>query len=155
LHASALLNLPGGKERLAPELAALEFLWETGQLAEADELLKSLLIDVEVSQKAPLYRLAAKLATRRDMPARELEGRQQALDAKDGRRPEGIAVQAVRSDYRRLLNHYQGQAEALVSLRIAPPAGFREKVVRAADRWRALDRDGAEACRLAARILQT
>ena len=39
-------------------------------------------------------------------------------------------------------------------MRQPPPAGFRAKVVRAADRWRALDRDSAEPCRLAARVLR-
>jgi tetratricopeptide (TPR) repeat protein len=37
---------------------------------------------------------------------------------------------------------------------VRPPADFLARAVRAADRWRALDRDGGDACRAVARILQ-
>ena len=42
----------------------------------------------------------------------------------------------------------------MVTLKVRPPADFLARAVRAADRWRALDRDGGDACRAAARILQ-
>jgi tetratricopeptide (TPR) repeat protein len=62
---------------------------------------------------------------------------------------------ARREDYGKLLEHYQNQLEALVSLKIAAPDGFLTKVVRVADRWRALDGDGDAACQAAGRILQS
>jgi tetratricopeptide (TPR) repeat protein len=40
-------------------------------------------------------------------------------------------------------------------LKLPVPAGFRDKVVRAADRWRALDRDQEKAARAAAAVLRT
>src|SRR5262249_26481155 len=64
-------------------------------------------------------------------------------------------LKAVREDYEKLLAHYQALADALVSLKLPPPADFRARVVRAADRWRALDPDGTSACQAAGRILQT
>jgi hypothetical protein len=155
LYGQALDNLPAGKERPALRLAGLAYLWETGQLAEADALVQGLLADAEETDKPALWRLAAKLASGRDQPARELESLERALDAEFGHLPEVINLQSVRGDYERLLNQYQAQAEALMSLRLAIPANFRGKVVRTADRWRALDPDGSAACRLAARILQT
>jgi tetratricopeptide (TPR) repeat protein len=99
--------------------------------------------------------LGARLASSRNMPAREMECLEQALALEYEHLPEVINLRQVRQEYQTVLNHYQNQAEALVSLKLAEPAGFRAKVIRTADRWRALDRDGDEACRLAASILQT
>jgi cytochrome c-type biogenesis protein CcmH/NrfG len=42
----------------------------------------------------------------------------------------------------------------MVTLKVRPPEGFLVKAVRAADRWRALDRDASGACETVARILQ-
>jgi hypothetical protein len=151
----ALDDLPDDKERLPMRLAGLSFLWQTGQLARADQMLRTLLADAKTSGQPALWRLAAKLAERRDMPGRRLECLEQALALEHEHLPEVINLRQVREDYASLLGHYQAQAQALVSLKLGEPAGFRAKVIRAADRWRALDRDGAEACNLAARILQT
>src|SRR5207237_3019690 len=54
----------------------------------------------------------------------------------------------------RLLGHYQSLADAMTTLKVEPPKDFAAKVVRVADRWRSLDRDSGDACRLAARVLR-
>lgn len=135
--------------------AVLGFLMETNQLAQADRLLRSLLPDARGEQRAALWRLGVQLAEQRDMPARALECLEQALDAEYAHLPEVVNVQQVRQDYDKLLTHYQNLAQALATLKLAEPAGFRAKVIRAADRWRSLDRDGTQACQLAGRVLQT
>jgi tetratricopeptide (TPR) repeat protein len=89
------------------------------------------------------------------MKARELECLEQALDAEYRETPAVINMKAVREDYEKLLTTYQQLADAMVTLKVPPPADFRAKVVRVADRWRALDSDAAKACGLAAQILQT
>jgi tetratricopeptide (TPR) repeat protein len=94
------------------------------------------------------------IAEGRDQKARALECLERALDAEYHQLPDVINIKSVREDYDKLLSHYQNQVEALTSLKIAPPADFVTKVVRVADRWRALDRDGESACQSAARILQ-
>ena len=58
-------------------------------------------------------------------------------------------------DYQRLLAHYQDQAEAMVSLKVAPPPDFLTRVVSAADRWRSLDGEPSDVCQQTAKILQT
>jgi hypothetical protein len=145
----------GEKERRPMKLAALEFFWKTGQLARADGLLNELLRDPELARRAGLWHLGARLAERRTVPARELECLERALDAEFRDPPEVVNLRAVRAGYEKLLSRYQALAESLATLRQPPPAGFRAKVVRAADRWRALDRDSVEPCRLAARVLRT
>ena len=40
------------------------------------------------------------------------------------------------------------------TLKVRPPEGFLAKVVRTADRWRALDREATDACQTTARIVQ-
>jgi tetratricopeptide (TPR) repeat protein len=42
----------------------------------------------------------------------------------------------------------------MVTLQVRPPEGFVAKAVRAADRWRALDRDATDASQAVAAILQ-
>ncbi len=42
----------------------------------------------------------------------------------------------------------------MVALKLTPPPDFLSRVVRAADRWRAVDNDATAACQGAARILQ-
>src|SRR5262249_16934471 len=54
----------------------------------------------------------------------------------------------------RLLSHYQSLAEAMTSLKVEPPRDFVARVVRAADRWRRLDREQGDACRQASGILR-
>jgi ferric-dicitrate binding protein FerR (iron transport regulator) len=151
LYGAVMDGARPAKEDLSLALAGLEFLWGTGQLAEAEQLLGGLLADAELAREPVLWRLARKLAGQRDMPGRELECLERALDLEFLRPPEVIDLQQVRQEYGELLNRYQAQAETLVTLRLAVPADFRAKVVRAADRWRALDRDGDDACTVAAR----
>jgi tetratricopeptide (TPR) repeat protein len=88
------------------------------------------------------------------MTSRSLECLERALDAEFQKLPETIDVQAVRQEYGRLLGHYQGLVDAMNALNVKPPAGFAAKVVRASDRWRALDQGSADACQATARILR-
>ncbi|HMF12752.1 MAG TPA: hypothetical protein VKE94_10615, partial [Gemmataceae bacterium] len=143
------------EERPGLMLAAVEFHAQNGQLEQAERTLQKLLDDPKLAEHGSLWRLAHQLADRRDNKARALECLERALDAEYRRLPEVINIKAVREDYGKLLEHYQNQVDALVSLKLAPPADFVAKTVRAADRWRALDGDGEAACQAAGRILQT
>src|SRR5262249_46460689 len=141
--------------RLPMTLAGLGFLWDSGQYPEADRLLTKLMEDPKLAAKSALWRLGTRLAEKRDLTSRGLACLEQALAAEFAHLPEGVDLKTVRGDYGKLLEHYQGLADAMVALQVKPPADFVAKMVSAADRWRALDRDGAAACQAAARILQT
>jgi predicted Zn-dependent protease len=154
LLAAALKGAPE-KERLALTLAGIGFLMETSQLAEADGLLQKLLDDPKLARRPALWRLKARLAEERDRAPAALAALEQALEYEYQDLPAVIDLRAVRADYGKLLEHYQLLADAMVTLRVAAPADFKAKVVRAADRWRALDREAEPPCRLAGRILQT
>ncbi len=70
-------------------------------------------------------------------PSRELFCLERAVDLEQAagtRTPTGIA-----RDEAALLAGYRAQADAATQLGQPPPAGLKEKVVRAADRWRAVD----------------
>jgi predicted Zn-dependent protease len=142
------------KERAVLSLAAVAFFQETSQLPHADDLLQKLLADDKLARQPGLWRLAADIAQKRDMSARSMECLERALDAEYARLPAVIDLQQVRREYGQLLEHYQALTNAMAALKVRPPAGFLAKVVRSADRWRALDRDGTAACDAAARILQ-
>ena len=65
-----------------------------------------------------------------------------------------VNLQAVRADYNRLLGQYVQLARAIATLEKDPPADLLVRVIRAADRWRALDPDDTAVCRQAALIFQ-
>jgi tetratricopeptide (TPR) repeat protein len=137
------------------QLAGVQFLWQTEQFDRADRLLADLLRDDKLAESPALWRAAAELSQRRDLPAERLARLERALDAEYRHLPEVINLEDVRRDYRSLLDQYQALADAMVTLKVTPPADFTAKVVRTADRWRSLDSDGEPASRSAARILQT
>jgi hypothetical protein len=144
-----------GKERTQLTVAAVEFFQESAQLPQADQLLQKLLADDKLARRADLWRLASEIAQKRDMTGRSLEYLARALDAEYAQLPAVIDLQTVRREYGKLLEHYQTLADAMGTLKVAPSAYFRAKVVRIADRWRSLDREGAEPCQVTARILRT
>jgi tetratricopeptide (TPR) repeat protein len=142
------------KERPPLTLAAVAFYQQSAQLPQADVLLQGLLKDAMLARNPALWRLAAQVAEKRDQGSRSLQYLERALDAEYEKLPEVIDVEQVRRDYGKLLDHYQNLTETMLTLKVDPPAGFRARVIRTADRWRALDRDGDKACQAAARILQ-
>jgi tetratricopeptide (TPR) repeat protein len=144
-----------GTEDLALQAAALAFLMDTHQTAAADRLVEKLLQDPDNSKRPGLWRTAAQLAEQREQPARRLECLEKALELEFANLPELVNLERVRSDYGALLEQYESLAKALVTLKLSVPAGFRDKVVRAADRWRALDREQEKAAHSAATVLRT
>jgi hypothetical protein len=153
LFASAFGGLSDA-ERPALTLAGIEYLWHTGQHARADALLQPLLADAQLGRRSSLWRLAAALTGQRGMLARAAACLEKAMDLEYQDLPEVINLQAVRTDYGALLGHYQQLAAAITLLETQPPQEFLAKVIRAADRWRALDADASGPCQAAARVLQ-
>jgi len=155
--ADEVLNLAlGGAESaegLPATLAAVEYLWSTNQLPRADGLLQPLLDDPKYSQWPALWRLAAMLAEQRGMTARSLSYTERAMQLEYKGLPEVFNVQAVRNEYSQLLTKYQQLAAAVAVPGAAPPRELVAQVIRAADRWRAIDPDPTAACQAAARIL--
>lgn len=88
------------------------------------------------------------------MPDRALACLEKTLEAEFRHRPEVIDLKTVREEYGKLLGHYEKLAEAMLTLKLRPSQDFLTNVVRAADRWRALDPESAGACNTAASILQ-
>jgi Tfp pilus assembly protein PilF len=146
---------PKGQDGLELYRAAVEFLMQTGQNAAAEPLLDALLEDAEHGKRPDLWRLAVALAEQRERHAKALAARRKALDLAYEQQPERINLEQVRRDYSGLLDEYEGLAKSLAKLSLPVPAGFRDQVVRAADRWRSLDRDQEAACQQCARVLHT
>jgi tetratricopeptide (TPR) repeat protein len=152
--AVALDKISDAKDKTWMTLGGIEFLKKTGQFARADQLVTELLQDAKMNKSPALWRMAAELAQKRDMTARSLECLENALEREFTNLPEVIDLQQVRKDYARVLEYYQGLADAMVALKLKPPPGFLTRVVRTADRWRALDREATSACQIAAAILR-
>jgi tetratricopeptide (TPR) repeat protein len=151
----ALGGIEDKKERDGMQLAGVLFYRETKQLPQADQMLSKLLADPELAQKPQLWRLAGKIAGQRNMTARSMECLEKALDLEYKNLPEIVNLQKVRQDYGQLLGHYESLADALVALQTPPPQGFMAKVIKTADRWRALDPNTEKASNTAAAILRT
>ena len=141
------------EEQLPTTLAAVEYLWHTGQRARADALLQPLMDHKTYAKWPSLWRLAAMLAESRGMTARALSCLEKAMEIEYEDLPEVVNLQVIRQDYGRLLSRYQQLATAIATLEAEPPKRFVGRVVRAADRWRQVDTDPTAACQAAARIL--
>jgi hypothetical protein len=150
----ALDGVAASPERVAVTLAAVAYLTQSRQLARADELLQPLLDDPELARNAALWRLGARLAGQRRQSARAFACLERALEIEHAQPAQRRAPEAVCRDYAALLGHYEQLAGAFATLQQPPPTDFVPRVVRAADRWRALDGDGSAACQCAARIFK-
>lgn len=144
-----------GREQLSVTLTAIEYLMQTRQLVQADALLRPLLDDAQLSRIPSLWRLADKIASERGMTARSVDCLERALDLEYPRLPDVINLEVVRRDYRRLLEQYQAMARTITTMKVPMAPDLLTQVVRAADRWRSLDREEQAPSELAADILQT
>ncbi|HJT76996.1 MAG TPA: hypothetical protein VJ739_07305, partial [Gemmataceae bacterium] len=153
LLSAALARAERGPQRLAVSVAALECLWAVHQDERADHLVQSLLTDPSLARRPALWRLGSALAARRGATERQFACLDRALALDFERLPEVIDLQAVRADYRALLQHFRQEVAARALLGQAAPEDLAARVVSAADRWRVLDPDPTEVCRLAADAL--
>src|SRR5262249_3497951 len=112
LIANALKGV-SDEDRLATTLAAVEYSWQSGQNARADDLLQGLLATRDGEQNASLWHLASAMATQQRKLGRAVVCLDRALEIEYRHLPKLINVQAVRHDYGRLLNAYQQVAFAL------------------------------------------
>jgi len=163
LVADALRDPKDEAERLHVTLVAIEYLIGTGQYEKADSLLTPLLADSRFNGRAMLWRLGSQItadrqgrarAEGRGEPAEAIARLERALEIEYQHLPQVINLQEVRSEYGRLLNHYEWLAGAASTMNIEPPKDLLPRTIRAADRWRALDRDSSQPCEAAARILK-
>lgn len=155
LLSAALDRITDDAERLPTTLAAVAYLWQTSQYVRADDLMQRLSANEKFARLSALQRLAARIAEQRGMTLRAIAHFERALDIEYQRLPNVINLQAVRADYGKLLDHYQWLANAVTTLKMVEPADLRTRVVRATDRWRALDRESSAPCDKAATILKT
>jgi len=154
LFAPTLIGLDAGPERFYGTLTGVDYLYRTTQYARADQLLKTLLDDEKYAAMPDLWRLAARLAEHRGMTARSLAALERAMELEFASMPAVVNLQAIRAEYGQLLTRYQQLADAIATLESEPPKDLIAKVIRSADRWRAIDPEPAQACEFASRILQ-
>ncbi len=155
LLATALRGIDDDADRLTVTATALEFLTATNQNEQADALLLPLLEHANFKKMPLLWRAAARIAERRGLTARSIRCLETALDIEYQNLPSVVNLQQLRGDYGTLLNHYQWLAGAVATMKMEPPTDLLPRTVKAADRWRALDRDNSQPCDQAARVLKT
>ncbi|HEV3204606.1 MAG TPA: VIT domain-containing protein, partial [Gemmataceae bacterium] len=143
------------EDRPATNLAGVEYLWQTGQVARADSLLQPLLNDETVAKRSSIWRLAAWLANQRGAGLESVPYLEKAMEIEFQQLPDVINLQAVRTDYGQLMGRYQALAGAFAAVRAKPPEDFLMRVIAVADRWRSLDPDNTAACHAVAAVLKT
>jgi ferric-dicitrate binding protein FerR (iron transport regulator) len=144
-----------GPERALARLQVVHFYMQTGQTVRADTMLKLVLAEEPFTKSPALWRLASQLAAQRSQLARSVACLELALDLEYADLPPVVNLQAIRAEYSQLLMQYQQVANALALLEKEAPTGFVAKVVRAADRWRALEPEPTQVCQMTAKLLQT
>jgi hypothetical protein len=141
-------------ERKVFALSGLNFLRQHHDAERTEEILNELLADRFIGQFPQLWRLAATLAQKRSAQTRMFACLEKALDLEYRHMPEAVDVQHVRNDYQSLLGHYHQVVQAHQLLEKPVSKELVAKVVKAADRWRAIDPEPTSACQWAAQILQ-
>jgi tetratricopeptide (TPR) repeat protein len=142
------------EELFEATLAAIDFHWAMGKTSRAETLLDLLLEDEVLCRSPYLWRLSAGLASRRENGQVGLARLEKAIELEFRQVVPVVDLDQVRQDYQGLLLRYHRLASAMKTLGVEPPADFPARIVRAADRWRSLDRDNVEPCNLAARTLR-
>ncbi|MBL8796427.1 MAG: FecR domain-containing protein, partial [Planctomycetia bacterium] len=99
LLAAALAKPANDDERLHVTIAAVEYLLGTNQDSRADSLVSPLLTDAQFSKRPGLWRLASRIAERRQQTARAIACLETALDLEFQDLPTVIDLQRVRRDY--------------------------------------------------------
>ena len=87
------------------------------------------------------------LARQRGQSQRAVADLEKALDLEYQQMPELINLEAVRRDYRELLAQYLEVAKAAQTLGQDAPKDLAGRVIRATDRWRALDSEPRKCAR--------
>lgn len=141
-------------KHLATCRVAVNFLRSTGQFDRAEVLLKDLLDRPEYAKIADLWRLSSKNAESRGMTEQSMVALEKALDLEFRAMTGQVDLSQLRSDYGRLLGHYQWLARAAKAVHAPMPADLLPRTIRAADRWRSLDPEARQACDAAAEILK-
>jgi tetratricopeptide (TPR) repeat protein len=152
---AAILAKASDKERNALTLVCVQVQSQRKNFAQADRLLAKLLTDKELAQVPELWRGRSALAKLLGQSAESVRCLEKALDLEYADLPEVVNLESIRTDYRVILEHYQRIAEASALLEKSAPKAFLAKVIRTADRWRLIDPDASEPCKLAGKILQT
>jgi len=153
LLALALTGIKDESERLLTCGAAIEMLTRFREETRAAKLARELLQTPRFAKNSYLWRLGSQLADRTGQTTEAIGCLERALDLEYRHLPEVINLETWRQDYRRLLDHYKSLAGTATEATVAVPE-LIQKVVRAADRWRAHDpTEPSTPCELAAGIL--
>jgi len=135
-------------------MAALRLTSETRQWAEADGIISTMLASRRSHSLPWLWRLGAHIAAQRERTASAAGRMGVALEIEHSLRPKDGNLPAFRADHTNLLQQYGQLATSMATLHPEPPRQVVEGIVRTADRWRSLDADPSQACRLAAAALR-
>jgi tetratricopeptide (TPR) repeat protein len=152
LLAMALKDVPAADRQLVT-LAAVEYLWRTGDLDRADELLQKLLADPGFAKRPVLWRLRSALAAQRGKAAVFVRCMETVVELEYGPTATVLVLPSMRSDFMLLLGSYAELAAAAHAIDVQPPADLLPRIVRAAERWRQLDGNVALPCWAAAQAL--
>ena len=150
----AAVTAAGSQElQVSRTLAAVRYLWSTEQQSRAAAMLEPLLDDGRFGDEPTLWRLAAVMADQRGLGGRAAEYLDRALDLEYAELPDEVDIESIRKDYRRLLEQYRDAADLLAGAGPLERQRVVGRVVRAADRWRSIDQEIGDVCRLAADTL--
>lgn len=140
-------------ERPDVAIVAIRRMAAAGRKAEADRLLSAVMDHEWLRDSARLWRFGAALAEEAGQKQKALSRLERAISIEFRNRPEVINLQTVRQTYSDLLRRLEETADAAITLDQDFPPDLAQRVMRAADQWRAMEDDETQACQTAARIL--
>jgi tetratricopeptide (TPR) repeat protein len=135
-------------------VAGVQYLRLTGRNEAALRYLRAFLDDPQMARQSGYWRLYAAVAQQQGSSAESLEGLEHAIDLEYADLAGVVNLATVRHDHGMLFMEFTRVADASRALGVSSPEGFVRRVIRAADRWRALDTDDTAACRAATAVLE-
>ena len=136
------------------QLSAIQMFSQGGRNDRAAMIAEGMLKDKAWTDDPWLLRICSTVTGNQGRIAQSLKYLEKAIDIEYANMPDAVNLQAVRQDYSALLGRYQQVAVALATLDETPSTDLMARIVRAADRWRALDSDDQGPCQAAAKALQ-
>lgn len=134
-------------------LAAVSYLWRTQQRSRAEAMLDALLANDRYENSPVLWHLASRMAKAQGMSARAAECLDRALALQFDHQPKEIDLDGFRKDYGELLGLFCEAAEEASGSDAVLQNRLISRIVRSADRWRSVDPQSEEVCRLAGAAL--
>ncbi len=145
----AALRVAGPEEDTLVRLTVVQYGMRSADYALAEQAIEPLLENEELGESPDFWRLAGTVAQYRGQSGRAILCLERAVELEAQQGSAVVNLQQLRSDHTQLLGWYQTLAGGAEILGDEARQNLVRRTVRTADRWRGIDPEDSQACKLA------